>query len=211
MDAVADQLQQYATAVSDPTRGMILMELDRAGELTATQLARRLGLTPNNVYHHMRVLRRLDVVEPPRPVPGETYVEKYYRLRPEIQAAVRLEPDWYDQVQTGMTTEDRRAVLASMCLTMAHLLRQAARHYQEMDADTLDEFARQQKLILLSVQEVSRERLQFRLEALREVLAREGEQFAGEPSPPTDLLLIAGLPSVWDGFSALEDTESETE
>jgi DNA-binding transcriptional ArsR family regulator len=199
MSPVEEQLRRYASAISDPTRGMILSELDRAGELTATQLAQRLGLTANNMYHHMRVLLQLGLVEPPRAVPGITYVEKYYRLKPEVRAALRLEPGWLDRAQTAMTVDERKAVVTSVCLTMAHLLRQAARHYEEMDAERFDQLARQQELLLASIGEMSRERLRFRLEALREVLAREREVFPQDPSPPTDLVLMVSLPAIWDG------------
>jgi DNA-binding transcriptional ArsR family regulator len=201
MTTVGEQLRQYASAVSDPTRGAILMELNHAGELTATQLARRLGLTPNNVYHHMRVLLQLGVVDPPRPVPGDTYVEKYYHLNPSIRSAVTLDPIWYDEVQKTMTTEDRRAVIVSVCLTMAHLLRQAARRYEEMDAEELDRYARAQQLIMLSIGELSRDRLQFRLNGLRHMLLQENEELQKEPSPPTDLVLFASLPALWNGAS----------
>src|SRR5215469_6699259 len=65
-------LRNTIEAMLDPTRGAILLELERAGEMTATQLARQLDLTANNVYHHMRVLSRLGILEPPRTVPGKT-------------------------------------------------------------------------------------------------------------------------------------------
>ena len=84
MTATTEFLRGFIRALSDPTRGAILTELEHSGELTATQLARRLGLTANNVYHHMRVLRELKVVGEPRVVPRETYVEKYYQLAPEV-------------------------------------------------------------------------------------------------------------------------------
>lgn len=187
-----------ATALADPTRGAIVLELNHAGELTATQLARRLGQTPNNVYHHMRVLLQHGVVDPPRVVPGETYVEKYYRLRPETRAAIRLDPLWLDRAQSSLTAEDRKSILVSLCLTMAHMLRQAARRYEEMDAETLDGLTVDQQLVMMSIDELSRERLQFRLEGIREVLAREAERFADEQSPPTDLAIMAALPALWD-------------
>ncbi|NMP23931.1 helix-turn-helix domain-containing protein [Sulfobacillus harzensis] len=60
--------------MSDPTRASLLMEIERAGEMTATKLAERLGLTANNVYHHLRVIKRLGILEEPRIVPGPTYV-----------------------------------------------------------------------------------------------------------------------------------------
>jgi DNA-binding transcriptional ArsR family regulator len=177
---------------------MILLELRREKELTATQIAHRLGLTPNNVYHHMRVLLRLGVVDPPRPVPGETYVEKYYQLKPDIRAAMRLDREWFDRVQPAMTAEDRKEVLITLCLTMAHLLRQAARRYQDMDAESFDQLAHEQQLVMLSINEISRERLKFRLQALGEVLEEEQKEFPTHPSPPTDLVLIASLPAMWD-------------
>ena len=72
MATVTELLRWYIQAMSDPTRGAIMSELYHAGELTPTQLARRLGLTANNIYHHMRVLRKLELVDPPRVVPRET-------------------------------------------------------------------------------------------------------------------------------------------
>src|SRR5215467_11365577 len=94
-------LRNAIEALSDPTRGAILLELGRVGESTATQLARQLGLTANNVYHHMRVLTKLGLLEPPRVVPGKTYVEKYYRLRREVIEATQ-EAGWVDRVMQSM-------------------------------------------------------------------------------------------------------------
>src|SRR5262249_13247886 len=101
MAATKDLLQGFIRALSEPTRGAILTELAHEGELTATQLARRLGLTANNVYHHMRVLRELGVVGAPRAAPRETYVEKYYQLAPEMQTLLSGErdPEWFDRAQ----------------------------------------------------------------------------------------------------------------
>ena len=84
---------------------MILVELNRAGELTGTQIAKRLDLTVNNVYHHLRVMRQLGVIDPPRIVPGDTYVEKYYSINPELRAALRLDPEWYTKAQEALGPE----------------------------------------------------------------------------------------------------------
>lgn len=197
MPVIANQLRQYATAMADPTRGMILTELERAGELTATQLARRLDLSPNNVYHHMRVLLQLEVVDPPRAVPGETYVEKYYHINPQILAALRLDPEWYERVRESLTVEDRQAIIVSICMTMSHLLRQAARDFEGMDATTLDRYVREERLVMLSINRVSREQLTSRLAILRDALTEEDREFAEDLSPQSDLMLIAALPLLW--------------
>jgi DNA-binding transcriptional ArsR family regulator len=194
MPTIGEQLHRYAEAVSDPTRGMILVELGRAGELTGTQLARRLGLTANNVYHHMRVLLALGVVDPPRVVPAETYVEKFYHVNPAVQAALRLDGQWYDRSSEELTVEDRQAVVVSMCLTMAHLLRQAARGYAQMDPETLDRQVREQRLIGLSINRVGRDELKRRMVACLKELDDAGGESPKKGASQDDLLLFAGLP-----------------
>jgi DNA-binding transcriptional ArsR family regulator len=193
--------------MTDSTRAMILIELGRAGELTATQLARRLGLTANNVYHHMRILRRLGVVPPPRSVPGTTFVEKYYRIGPEIRSALQADPEWLDHATSSMTPEDRKAIMISMCITMAHLLHRAARRYGAMDPVELDTLARDKHLAMMSINEVSRPRLEARLAAIREVMARESEQFVDEDSDTTDVVLIATLPLLWEEPAIARDSK----
>jgi DNA-binding transcriptional ArsR family regulator len=192
--AISERLRQYATAITDPTRGMILIELDRVGEATATQLARRLGLTANNVYHHIRVLSQLGVIEPPRIVPGPTYVEKFYRITDETRAALHLDYAWYEHTREVLTSEDRKALIISLCLTLAHLLRQAARDYEALDADTLDRAVRDERLLLLSVNRVSRAQLESRLAALRSMFDQEAREFAEDLGPRTDLMIMAALP-----------------
>lgn len=192
---ISDQLRRYATAVTDPTRGTILLELDRSGEATATQLARRLGLTANNVYHHLRVLLELGVVDPPRNVPGPTYVEKFYHITEETRAALHMDLGWYDNtVREGLTQADRKALVVGLCLTLSHLLRQAAREYETLDASELDRAVRDQKLMLLSFNRMSRDRLEARLSALRSLLEQEAREFAEDTEPRSDLMILAALP-----------------
>lgn len=205
MTTATELLRDYIHAVSDPTRGAILMELAHAGELTPTQLGRRLGLSANNVYHHMRVLRKLDVVDAPRIAPRETYVEKYYRLTPDLQAMVSSDPEWLDRIQQELTAEDRKQLFIGMCLTMAQLLQRAARRYAAMDTQAFDTLTHQRMLGMLSISEMRMERLESRLKALREALRQEHE--AGltddEPvdgamrEPPYHVALMAGLPFLW--------------
>ncbi len=192
-------LRNYIKALSDATRGAIVQELGHADELTATQLARRLGLSANNVYHHMRILLQLGVVDPPRAVPGPTYVEKYYRLNSQLRRATE-DPNWLDRTQAAMTPEERKALVIGMCLMMAHRLQRAARRYEAMDAETFDQMAHTQQLLMISVNDMGRERLVARLEALRAMLQREYEEhpWSSKPSLESDMVLMAGLPDIWD-------------
>jgi DNA-binding transcriptional ArsR family regulator len=191
-------LRSYIKALSDATRGAIVQELGHAEELTATQLAHRLGLSANNVYHHMRVLLQLGVVNPPRAVPGPTYVEKYYQLNPELRQAAE-DPGWLDRTQSTMTPQERQALVIGMCLTMAHRLQLAARRYGAMNAETFDRMAHTEELLLVSVNDMGRDRLVARLRALRAMLQREYEELppSAESAPQTDMVLMAALPAIW--------------
>lgn len=192
--AISDRLKQFATVMSDPTRGLILVELDQNGEATATQLAGRLGLTPNALYHQMRLLVEAGVVDPPRAVPGDTYVEKFYSINPEVRAALRLDPWWYDRVKEDMSLEDRQALVVSHCLLMAHLLRRVARAYAAADSAVLDEFIRDHGSLLLSNKKVSRRELEFRIEGIRTTIESAEREFAEDVEPREDLVLVAALP-----------------
>jgi len=192
-------LRNAIEALSDPTRGAILLELGRVGESTATQLARQLGLTANNVYHHMRVLTKLGLLEPPRVVPGKTYVEKYYRLKRALVMGARG-PGWLDRAQRTLTLAERKALIISVCLRTAQMLRRAARRYEEMDAAALDDLFNRQQLGIFSINQMQRERFVYRLAGLRELIAREAELFpeGGGELEATDVVLMAGLPFFWE-------------
>jgi DNA-binding transcriptional ArsR family regulator len=200
MATVTELLRHFIQAISDPTRGAILGELHHAGELTPTQLARRLGLTANNVYHHMRVLRKLGIVDPPRVVPRETYVEKYYSIAPDMLAILGRDPVWFDRVGATLTAEDRKELLIAMCLTMSQLLQRAARRYGSMDPEALEDLFSRRGLGMLSINEMSMERLEARLSSLRAIQSDEHEAGLDQPDPnnlPQHVVLMAGLPLLW--------------
>ena len=115
------------------------------------------------------------------------------------------DPEWLDRVQATMTVEDRKELIVGMCLTMAQLLQRAARRYEAMDAEALDALIRQRGLGMLSMNEMGRKRLEWRLKALRDVLRQEYEAGFMEPrsegegtsETPRDMVLMAGLPLLW--------------
>lgn len=205
----AELLKQYMVAMYDPTRGAILMELGQVGELTPTQIARRLGVTANNIYHHMRVLRELGVVDPPRAVPRDTYVEKYYRINPALAAMVNSDPNWVDNSQEHMTAADRKALFCGMFMTMAQLLMRAARRYQAMDDDDFQRRLYDSQDIMASVNTMDHTKLVRRLASVRGMLAEEWRADAEAQGSAADgdaagahsernLVLMASLPLLWD-------------
>lgn len=197
-------LRNYITAMTDPTRGMILMELAHTGELTPTQLAKRLGLTANNVYHHMRVLRGLAVVDPPRAVARETYVEKYYRVTPELERLTGGDPFWLDRVQVDIAFRTRKSLMIGMYLTAAQMLIRASRRIEAMSDTLYQDLIETRHLGMISINHMSHERLARRLETLRDMLQSEhdADKSVGEEPKARmtdqDSFIMAALPLIWD-------------
>jgi DNA-binding transcriptional ArsR family regulator len=69
--------------LSDETRRKIVYLL-RVKEMTVSQLAAELGVTPQAVYHHMRKLLKGKLIEVAREERVEHLIESYYRATAEI-------------------------------------------------------------------------------------------------------------------------------
>lgn len=194
METVESLLKAYIEALSEPTRASILMEIEKSTELTATQLAKRLDLTANNVYHHLRVIKRFGVLDEPRVVPGPTYVEKYYRLRTELRAAFK-DPGWLDRAQEGLSVPARQAFWCAFAMVTGQLMIRAAKQYQAMAPATWEKTVLQNQSGMISLRELGASQYQKDLEMLRsEIVNRPADQ--GEAHQY--ILLIAALPGIWD-------------
>lgn len=64
--------------LADETR-MKMIYLLRAKEMTVSQIAGELGLTPQTIYHHIKKLRKADMIEVSREERIEHIVESFYR------------------------------------------------------------------------------------------------------------------------------------
>jgi DNA-binding transcriptional ArsR family regulator len=64
--------------LADETR-MKMIYLLRAKEMTVSQIASQVGLTPQTVYHHIRRLRKAGMVEVSKEVRTEHIVKSFYR------------------------------------------------------------------------------------------------------------------------------------
>jgi DNA-binding transcriptional ArsR family regulator len=64
--------------LADETR-LRMIYLMRAKELTVSQMAADLGLTPQTIYHHIKKLKECDMVEVSKEVRVDHLVESYYR------------------------------------------------------------------------------------------------------------------------------------
>jgi DNA-binding transcriptional ArsR family regulator len=69
--------------LADETRRRVIYLL-RAKEMTVSQIAAELNLTPQAIYHHIRKLREADLVEVAREERVDHFIETYYRATAEI-------------------------------------------------------------------------------------------------------------------------------
>ena len=69
--------------MADDTRRR-LIHLLRAKEMTVSQIAEELHLTPQAIYHHIRKLKDADLIEIAREVRVDHFIETYYRASAEV-------------------------------------------------------------------------------------------------------------------------------
>lgn len=69
--------------LADETRRKVIYLL-RAKEMTVSQIAAELGLTPQAIYHHIRKLRDSGMVEVAREERVDHFIETYYRASAEV-------------------------------------------------------------------------------------------------------------------------------
>ncbi len=69
--------------LADETRRRIIYLL-RAKEMTVAQIAQELQLTPQAIYHHIRKLKDVDMVEVAREERVDHFIETYYQATAEM-------------------------------------------------------------------------------------------------------------------------------
>lgn len=69
--------------LADDTRRKMVYLL-RAKEMTVSQIAADLGLTPQAIYHHIRRLKQVGIIEVGREERVDHFIETYYRATAEL-------------------------------------------------------------------------------------------------------------------------------
>jgi len=85
-------IMRYLKVITDPTAFQLLADdtrrrivfLLRAKEMTVSQIAEHLGLTPQAVYHHIKKLVKASLVEVAREERVDHLIESYYRATAEV-------------------------------------------------------------------------------------------------------------------------------
>ncbi len=85
-------IMRYLKVITDPSAFQLLADdtrrkivfLLRAKEMTVSQIAEHLGLTPQAVYHHIKKLVKANMVEVAREERVDHLIESYYRATAEV-------------------------------------------------------------------------------------------------------------------------------
>lgn len=89
---MGNQTMQYSKTINDPEAFQLLADetrrkiifLLRVKEMTVSQLAQELQLTPQAVYHHIKKLQKGDMIEVTREERSGHLIESYYRATAEV-------------------------------------------------------------------------------------------------------------------------------
>jgi DNA-binding transcriptional ArsR family regulator len=110
----------FVAAVTHPLRSKIMVRLE-LGPACAQELADELGVPPNTIRYHLRILKRDKLVRTTASVARRNATESYFR---GVPASTIVEDELYEQ----LSLEERRALTN-------HCLRQVARMISKFVSD----------------------------------------------------------------------------
>lgn len=198
--AAQEEFKGLADTLADPTRGRIYLTLStlHLKGMTATQLAKDLELNVNTIYYHLRLLREVGLVSDPEVVVRDNYIEKYYRLAPQIRAAMRRDPSALDKAMRDLPLEQRQKITVALCSAAAQLFARAARQIEAMPAEKYEDLWCPPALGTISIGHFKREEYQANLEALRQLILSQPEMQKGEEEEDggPHVIIMGGLPFI---------------
>ena len=120
--------------LADDTRRRMIFLL-RAKEMTVSQIADQLDLTPQTVYHHIKKLLKAEMVEVTREVRVDHLIESYYQATAEVF-----------HVTVGKTSGGKESLAESIPLVLEGLKRIGFNvSYDKKDVEDLAELTMQQE------------------------------------------------------------------
>lgn len=193
----ASLCQSLINALGDRTRGLIFHQLVRNKELTATMIAERLNLAFTNVSYHLRRLLDAGIVEQTREVIAGYRVEKYYRIVPELMSQMFATPQAITEAEQEMTPEQRQLVISTRLAIAANVLFDAARRYQSMDPKEFNRVVDEQRLYMMALGSLPRDRLETMVELARTFASSAWRELDSDTVwSYDDAVIFAALPNL---------------
>jgi DNA-binding transcriptional ArsR family regulator len=170
--------------LGDETRRRIIYLL-RARELTNSQIAEELRLTPQAIYHHIKKLLAAELVEVTREERVENFIETYYRATAEVfefswgtsaknqaQAEQRLRDALVSLDKVGIKVKVNEDALAQIIKTQAKIadfFDNSELHEKVSKLEGIDFLTRQEMASLASMMSLTDKQFQAWLELQKEL------------------------------------------
>lgn len=184
-------------ALTDRTRGLIFHEFLIGGELTASIVSSRLGVTFTSVSYHIRRLFSSGIIESTREVVAGYRTEKFYRIVPELISLLLATPHALTEAYADMAAEERQTVHCTFLAIAASMLARASEHYQAMDPDEFDRLFSRDRLMMLGFGTMPRESFQQLVRIARAALPETwGDLDAERLWAHPDYMIFAALPEL---------------
>lgn len=184
-------------ALTDRTRGVIFHEFLIGGELTASMIAGRLGLTFSNISYHIRRLLDSGVIESTRKVVAGYRTEKFYGIAPELVSLLWGTPSALTDAYADMSAAERQTVHCTYLAIAASMLARASERYQLMDPDDFDRLFSQERLLMLGLGTLRREPFQQIVRIARAALPESWGDLGAETQwAHPDYMIFAALPEL---------------
>jgi DNA-binding transcriptional ArsR family regulator len=170
--------------LGDETRRRIIYLL-RARELTNSQIAEELRMTPQAIYHHIKKLLAAELVEVTREERVENFIETYYRATAEVfefswgtsaknqaQAEQRLRDALVSLDKVGIKVKVNEDALAQIIKTQAKIadfFDNSELHERVSKLEGIDFLTRQEMASLASMMSLTDKQFQAWLELQKEL------------------------------------------
>jgi len=132
----------YVEAFKNTTRAMIIFQLFRKPEMTATEISRALDEDVDVVYYHMKSLKTLGIVSEPRVEVRGNYLEKYYSLTPEVRKRFAEVDKRANQKWQEMAPEEYRQVLLTASALVKSAVVGSANQIEKADTSVIDKLSK---------------------------------------------------------------------
>jgi len=138
----------YAEAFKNTTRAMIVFQLFRKPEMTATEISKASDEDVDVVYYHMKSLKTLGIVSEPRVEVRGNYLEKYYSLAPEVRKRF-AEVDKRAKRKWGeMAPEEFRQVLLTIFAVLKSMVVGSANQIEKADTSLIDKLNKKKNFMI---------------------------------------------------------------
>lgn len=187
-------------AFANPTKLAIITILSKHEELTVTQLSKYLGISRPNLYLTAKEMVRDGLLQKPRVVVRNNFLEKFYRLNK--QTIREIDPVEQQKRLDSSTPENQTVVLKSMLESMSLFFKLHAEEVARADEKTLNRMAKavKEKQVLIHYSLIAADTYSEILAKIRQVI-EESREKRKEKGKLDSTLIILGIPTIGKVFN----------